>query len=71
MYLKMYFHFILTFIAYSHEIMQVDISLFTIDDDIPPCGLESQANSDPQQQPSQNLSLLSVDDILGSVSSCH
>lgn len=46
----------------------VDISLFTIDDDIPPCGLESQANSDPQQQPSQNLSLLSVDDILGSVS---
>jgi len=51
--------------------MQVDISLFTIDDDIPPCGLESQANSDPQQQPSQNLSLLSVDDILGSVSSCH
>lgn len=46
----------------------VDISLFTIDDDIPPCGLESQANSDSMQQPSQNLSLLSVDDILGSVS---
>ncbi|KHN11694.1 Protein EFR3 like B [Glycine soja] len=44
----------------------VDISLFTIDDDIPPCGLESQANSDSMQQPSQNLSLLSVDDILGS-----
>jgi len=67
----MYFHFILAFIAYSREIMQVDISLFTIDDDIPPCGLESQANSDSMQQPSQNLSLLSVDDILGSVSSCH
>lgn len=46
----------------------VDISLFTIDDDIPASGLESQDNSDAQQQPSQNLSLLSVDDILGSVS---
>ncbi|XP_027355487.1 uncharacterized protein LOC113865252 [Abrus precatorius] len=46
----------------------VDIPLFTIDDDIPVCGLETQANPDAQQQPSQNLSLLSVDDILGSVS---
>ncbi|KAK7312099.1 hypothetical protein VNO77_35686 [Canavalia gladiata] len=45
----------------------VDIPLFTIDDDIPACGLETQANPDAQQQPSQNLSLLSVDDILGSV----
>ncbi|KAJ1400290.1 Armadillo-type fold [Sesbania bispinosa] len=62
----------------SHEIMSglkedklpdmVDIPLFTIDDDIPACGLESQANPDAQQQPSENLSLLSVDDILGSVS---
>ncbi|CAJ1934197.1 unnamed protein product [Sphenostylis stenocarpa] len=46
----------------------VDISLFTIDDDIPPNDLENHANTDPQQQSSQNLSLLSVDDILGSVS---
>ncbi|CAL5211986.1 unnamed protein product [Lathyrus oleraceus] len=46
----------------------VDIPLFTIDDDIPACGLESQANADAQQQPSENLSLISVDDILGSVS---
>ncbi|TKY67979.1 EFR3-like B [Spatholobus suberectus] len=45
----------------------VDISLFTIDDDIPACGLESQPNPGAQQHPSQNLSLLSVDDILGSV----
>ncbi|KAL9296099.1 hypothetical protein ACSQ67_021995 [Phaseolus vulgaris] len=46
----------------------VDISLFTIDDDISHSGLESHANPDPQEQSSQNLSLLSVDDILGSVS---
>ncbi|RDX77904.1 Protein EFR3-like protein, partial [Mucuna pruriens] len=46
----------------------VDISLFTIDDDIPASGLDTQANPDGQQQPSQNLNLLSVDDILGSVS---
>ncbi|KAL2329335.1 hypothetical protein Fmac_022762 [Flemingia macrophylla] len=46
----------------------VDISLFTIDDDIPASGMECQDNSDAPQQPSQNLSLLSVDDILGSVS---
>lgn len=45
----------------------VDIPLFTIDDDIPACGLETQANADAQQQPSENQSLLSVDDILGSV----
>ncbi|CAK8575461.1 unnamed protein product [Lathyrus sativus] len=45
----------------------VDIPLFTIDDDIPACGLESQANADAQQQPSENRSLISVDDILGSV----
>jgi hypothetical protein len=51
-----------------HEIMQVDIPLFTIDDDIPASGLESQASTDAQQQPLENLSLLSVDDILGSVS---
>lgn len=51
--------------------MQVDISLFTIDDDMPTGGLESQAYPDSQQQPQQNLSLLSVDDILGSVSSWH
>jgi len=48
--------------------MQVDIPLFTIDDDIPASGLESQASTDAQQQPLENLSLLSVDDILGSVS---
>jgi hypothetical protein len=48
--------------------MQVDIPLFTIDDDIPVSGLESQASTDAQQQPLENLSLLSVDDILGSVS---
>ena len=48
--------------------MQVDIPLFTIDDDIPASGLESQANPDAQK-PSENPSLLSVDDILGSVSS--
>lgn len=48
--------------------MQVDIPLFTIDDDIPACGLESQTNTDAQLQLSENLSLLSVDDILGSVS---
>ncbi|KAK7263888.1 hypothetical protein RJT34_31487 [Clitoria ternatea] len=45
----------------------VDVPLFTIDDDNPACGLEGQATPDAQQQPSQNLSLLSVDDILGSV----
>lgn len=48
--------------------MQVDIPLFTIDDDIPARGLESQANADAQLQPSENLSLISVDDILCSVS---
>jgi hypothetical protein len=48
--------------------MQVDIPLFTIDDDIPASGLESQANTDAQKQLSDNLILLSVDDILGSVS---
>lgn len=48
--------------------MQVDIPLFTIDDEIPASGLENQANADAQQRPSENLSLLSVDDILGSVS---
>lgn len=47
--------------------MQVDIPLFTIDDDIPACGMVSQANADVQQ-PFENLCLLSVDDILGSVS---
>ncbi|WJX49656.1 hypothetical protein P8452_36061 [Trifolium repens] len=46
----------------------VDIPLFTIDDDIPASGLESQANTDAQKQLSDNLILLSVDDILGSVS---
>jgi len=51
--------------------MQVDISLFTIDDDLSHSGLESHVNPDTQEQSSQNLSLLSVDDILGSVSSCH
>ncbi|XP_058729483.1 protein SEMI-ROLLED LEAF 2-like [Vicia villosa] len=45
----------------------VDIPLFTIDDDIPARGLESQANADAQLQPSENLSLISVDDILCSV----
>ncbi|XP_027909256.1 uncharacterized protein LOC114168575 [Vigna unguiculata] len=46
----------------------VDISLFTIDDDISHGGLEGHASTDPQEQSSQNISLLSVDDILGSVS---
>ena len=46
----------------------VDIPLFTIDDDIPVSGLEIQANANAQQRSSENLSLLSVDDILGSVS---
>lgn len=63
-----YFCCILTPTVHLHKIMQVDIPLFTIDDDIPACGLESQANADAQQQPSENLSLISVDDILGSVS---
>ncbi|CAJ2655191.1 unnamed protein product [Trifolium pratense] len=44
----------------------VDIPLFTIDDDIPASGLGSQANAGAQQF-SDNLVLLSVDDILGSV----
>lgn len=48
--------------------MQVDVPLFTIDDDIPACGLGNQANADANQHPSEYLSLLSVDDILGSVS---
>lgn len=48
--------------------MQVDIPLFTIDDDIPASGLEIQAYPNAQQQPSENPSVLSVDDILGSVS---
>ncbi|CAJ2654304.1 unnamed protein product [Trifolium pratense] len=43
----------------------VDIPLFTIDDDIPDSGL-GQANAGGQQF-SDNLILLSVDDILGSV----
>ncbi|KAK7259562.1 hypothetical protein RIF29_25171 [Crotalaria pallida] len=46
----------------------VDIPLFTIDDDIPAGGLGSQADLDALQ-PSENPNLLSVDDILGSVSS--
>ncbi|CAK8571140.1 unnamed protein product [Lathyrus sativus] len=45
----------------------VGIPLFTIDDGIPACGLESRANADAQQQPAENRSLISVDDILGSV----
>lgn len=48
--------------------MQVDVPLFTIDDDIPASGLESQTSTDAQQQPLENLSLITVDDILGSVS---
>jgi hypothetical protein len=63
-----YVHCILTCKVNLHEIMQVDIPLFTIDDDIPASGLESQANTDAQKQLSDNLILLSVDDILGSVS---
>ncbi|CAJ2679175.1 uncharacterized protein LOC123913108 isoform X1 [Trifolium pratense] len=43
----------------------VDIPLFTTDDDIPDSGL-GQANAGGQQF-SDNLTLLSVDDILGSV----
>lgn len=31
----------------------VDTPLCTIDDDIPACGLESQANTDTQRQPSE------------------
>ncbi|AES87954.1 hypothetical protein MtrunA17_Chr4g0019461 [Medicago truncatula] len=45
----------------------VDVPLFTIDDDIPASGLESQTSTDAQQQPLENLSLITVDDILGSV----
>ncbi|GAU28576.1 hypothetical protein TSUD_269160 [Trifolium subterraneum] len=45
----------------------VDIPLFTIDDDIPASGSESHANAGAKQQFSDNLVLLSVDDILGSV----
>lgn len=63
-----YFYSILSCTVHLYEIMQVDIPLFTIDDEIPASGLENQANADAQQQPSENLSLLSVDDILGSVS---
>lgn len=58
----------LTSIVHARGNMQVDIPLFTIDDDIPASSLGSQANPDAQQ-PSENPSLLSVDDILGSVSS--
>ncbi|XP_045833376.1 uncharacterized protein LOC123924505 isoform X2 [Trifolium pratense] len=49
---------------YKHSDM-VDIPLFTIDDDIPTSGLGSQANAGGQEF-SDNLILLSVDDILGS-----
>ncbi|XP_019414056.1 PREDICTED: uncharacterized protein LOC109325902 [Lupinus angustifolius] len=44
----------------------VDIPLFTIDDDILAGSLGSQANPDAPK-PSENPSLMSVDDILGSV----
>ncbi|KAL1324748.1 hypothetical protein AAHE18_13G113100 [Arachis hypogaea] len=58
--------FYLNFRRSNMKKMQVDIPLFTMDDDIPSNGMEIQVHPNAQQ-PLGNTNLLSVDDILGSV----